>query len=147
MSSTNPKMKPLWKNCPEDKTSALFRYKKPVYDEHDELVMIPAVTTGLKYKPPEYHYFTPMMKSHFWTLIKLRKKELNKEVVKDHDLTTDAMLAIDWIRKLGKGQTTCTIIQGATLGQSVNIYGIKIDFNNKLDRKEINTLWQTYKTL
>jgi len=135
MSSTNPKMKPLWKKG------------KPVYNEHDELVMIPAVSTGLKYKRPEYHYFTQSMISHFWTLIKLRKEELNKEVVSDDDLTEHAILAIGWIRQLGKGQVTCSIIQSAILGEPVNIYGIKIDFNTKLDRKEANTLWQTYKTM
>lgn len=129
------------------KTKPLLKKGKPVYDKHDELVMIPAVSTGLKFKPPEYHYFTPAMVSHFWNLIKLRKQELNKEVVDTDDLTEHATLAIDWIKKLGTGQVTCTIIQNAIIGKPVNVYGIKINFNTKLDRKEANTLWQIYKTM
>jgi hypothetical protein len=135
MASTSRKRKPLWKKG------------KPVYDDHGRLVMIPAVSTGLKYKRPEYHYFTPAMVSHFWTLIKLRKEELNKEVVEDDDLSADALMAIQWIRQLGKGQITTMLINNAIKGTKFNLYGIKVDFNHQLDQKEANTLWQTYKTM
>ena len=133
--SSNKKTKPLWKKG------------KPVYDDYGQLVMIPAVSTGLKYKPPYYSHFTSGMVSHFWTLIKLRKEELNKEVVDDDDLSADAMTAISWIRQLGKGQVTTTLINNAITGTKMNVYGIKVDFNNELDQKEANTLWQTYKAM
>lgn len=147
MSSTNPNMRPLWVKCQKNMQSHLFRYKKPLYDDYGELVKVPVVSTGLKFKRPYYHYFTSKMVSHFWSLVKLRKEELNKEVVEDHDLTSDAILAIQWIRQLGKGQITVGIINSAIKGDNVDVYGIEIDFKHELDQKEANTLWQTYKTM
>jgi hypothetical protein len=135
LKTSNPRMKTLWKKG------------KPVYDDEGYPVMVPAVTTGLRYKRPEFHYFTPAMVSHFWRLIKLRKQELNKVTIPEEDLSLDAMTAVSWIHKLGKGQVTCTIIQNAIEGKSTNAYGIKVEFSHPLSREEANTVWQTYKQL
>jgi hypothetical protein len=145
--SSNPRKKPLWKSCKKNPNSVLFKYKKPVLYDDGQPVMISAVSTGLVYKPPEFSYFTPEMKSHFWLLVKLRKKELNEKVEHPDKWSQDTAVAINWIKKLGKGQTTCNIIKNATEGIDVNMYGIKITFQHPLSRKEINTLWQTYKSI
>ena len=147
MSSTNPRMRVLWTKCTKNMKSYLFRSKKPLYDDYGQLVKVPAVSTGLKYKPPYYHYFTSEMISHFWTLIKLRKEKLNEEIVEDDDLSENAMIAIGWIRQLGKSQITTMLINNAIQGQKINVYGIKVDFSHELDQKEANTLWQTYKSM
>jgi hypothetical protein len=133
--STNPKQKPLWKKG------------KPVYDEHNRLVMVPAVSTGLKYKPPVYNYFTKGMVSHFWELIKLRKEQLNQETVDADEMSENLKAAIGWVQQLGKGQLTCTIINNAINGEKTNAYGIQIEFTEKLNRQEANTLWAQYKSL
>ena len=135
MKSSNPKTKPLLKKG------------KPVYDDYGRLVRIPAVSTGLRYKRPGFHYFTQSMVSHFWTLVKLRKQELNKETIPEDELSENAMLAVQWIHQLGKGQVTCTIIQNAIQGKSANVYGINVEFTQALNPEEANTVWQTYKQL
>ena len=147
MKSTNKRTKPLWKKCKEDKTSALFRYKKPVYDDYGRLVRIPAVTTGLKFKRPVFHYFTPGMVSHFWQLVKLRKEQLNQVTMDEDDMSKDGKRALKWVRDLGKGQITCRIIQAAIDATVADLYGIKVEFENPINEEEINMLWQTYKAM
>jgi hypothetical protein len=146
-SSTNIKMKPLWKKCPEDLKSHLFRYEKPVYDDHGQLVMVPAITTGLKYKQPDFFYFTSAMKSHFWRLIKARKEVLNKRTIPMAELSDSAKLVMHWVKQLGKGQKTCALIYAAMNGKSYSLYGLKIDFPERLGGFEVNTVWKTYKAL
>ena len=145
--SSNAKTKPYWKKHPENPKSSLFKYASPVYDDHGNLVMIPVVSTGLKFKQPDFYYFTSKMKSHFWRLIKARKKELNKQTVSQDRLTDGAKIVLDWVERLGKGQTTCALIYAATSGKPYNLYGLEIEFNAPLDRLETNTIWQTYKSL
>ena len=139
---TTPKMKTSNKN-----TKPLWKKGVPVYDKDGKLITVPTVSTGLKYKPPAYSYFTRSMVSHFWTLIKLRKAELNQETVKEDKLSETAQTAMKWIRDLGKGQLTCTIINNAIKGENTDAYGIQIQFNEKLNRQEANTLWTQYKSM
>jgi hypothetical protein len=147
MKSTNKRTKPLWKKCKLNMKSSLFRYKKPVYDEEGYLVRIPAVTTGLKYKRPVFHYFTPGMVSHFWTLVKLRKEQLNHETMEESEMSESGKVAMEWIRNLGKGAITCRVIECAIKGQAADVYGIKIKFKTPMTEEETNMLWQTYKNI
>lgn len=136
LGSSNPRQKPLWKKG------------KPVYDEQSGyLIMVPAVSTGLKYKPPVYHYFTKEMVSHFWTLINLRKEQLRNETVEYDKMSENMKIALKWIQELGKGQLTCTIINNAINGKNTDAYGIQIEFTEKLSQQEANTLWQEYKSM
>jgi hypothetical protein len=108
---------------------------------------VPATSTGTLYKKPKFHYFTPGMKSHFWTLYHARRKELREQMVPVKDLSHDAKIAMDWIKSLGKGKATCDVIYAASAGKSYSLYGLNIAFTQKLDQHEVNTLWQAYRAL
>lgn len=108
---------------------------------------VSAVSTGLLYDRPKFHYFTQPMKSHFWTLYKARKAELANVTVPEDQLSEDAKVAIGWIKSMGKGQTTCGMIYAAVDGRKFNVFGIDINFSKPLKAQETNTLWATYRAL
>lgn len=114
---------------------------------------VSAVSTGLLWKRPKFHYFTSDrpkgedMKSHFWTLYHARRKELREYTIPVSELSDDAKIALEWMNSLGKGNQACSIIYAASDGKSYNLYGLDISFHQKLSQHEINTLWSQYRAL
>ena len=108
---------------------------------------VPATSTGLLWQKPKFHYFTDGMKSHFWTLYHARRDELRNQVRPVAQLSPDAKIALEWVKSLGKGSQTCSIIHAASDGKSYSLYGMDIVFTAKLHQHEVNTLWQAYRTL
>jgi hypothetical protein len=141
------RFKPLLIKAQKSEETKIFGKKKPAYDEDDNLIMIPAVTTGINYSRPPCYYFTQAMVSHFWTLIKARKEELEIEMMPEDKMGDDAKLAIKWIRKLGQGQLTTMIIESAVKGNAFDVYGIEVNFTKPISDSETNALWNTYKTI
>ena len=107
---------------------------------------VPATSTGLLWQKPKFHYFTDGMKSHFWTLYHLRRDELRNQVRPVAQLSPDAKVALEWVKSLGKGSQTCSIIHAASDGKSYSLYGMDIEFKSKLHQHEVNTLWQAYRS-
>jgi len=93
----------------------------------------------------KWGFLTPSQTSQAWIYIKERKAELAKADLENP--SKDLVVALNWVKKLGKGKSASSIIFKFAEGTNYNFFGIPINFSRPASKTELSVLWTTYKAL